>query len=116
MPFNARIRYKGRPVDFPILGVIGMIGVSTIFFEVILTHDIGRIAGPVWILLCFLYYAWYRYRERLPVFRSLRRNWEEEQRQVLLSAEEYDLLEQYKIALAERDRQKRRNAHRQPAS
>jgi APA family basic amino acid/polyamine antiporter len=116
MPLNFRIRYKGRPVDFPALGVLGMIGVSTIFFEVILTHDIGRIAGPVWIILCFLYYAWYRRREGLPIFRSLPRNWEEEQRQVLLSAEEYDLLEQYKIALAERDRQKRKNVHHQPAS
>jgi len=116
MPLNVRIRYKGRPIDFPVLGLLGMIGVSTIFFEVILTHDIGRIAGPAWIVLCFLYFAWYRYREGLPIFRSLERNWEEEQRQVLLSAEEYDLLEQYKIALAERDRQRRRNAHQQPAS
>ncbi len=37
---------------FPMLGFIGMIGVSFILFEVILTHEIGRIAGPAWVLAC----------------------------------------------------------------
>ncbi|MBI5167286.1 MAG: amino acid permease, partial [candidate division NC10 bacterium] len=64
MPFNVKLRHKGRIVEFPLLGLLGMLGVSTILFEVILTHEIGRIAGPAWILLCFLYYAWYRRKQR----------------------------------------------------
>jgi len=106
MPLNLRLKYKGRKVDFPILGVIGMLGVSTILFEVVLTHAIGRIAGPAWVLACFIYYAWYRKKARMPVFKSLKRNWEKEQIEILTSAEEYDLLEQYKNALAERDKKK----------
>jgi APA family basic amino acid/polyamine antiporter len=104
VPLNLKMGYKGRKVDFPILGVIGMLGVGTILFEVVLTHTIGRIAGPAWVFLCFVYYAWYRKKTGLPVFKSIKHDWEKEQIQVLTSAEEYDLLEQYKIALKERDK------------
>ncbi len=106
MPLNLKIGYKGRKVDFPVLGVIGMLGVSTILFMVVLTHSIGRIAGPAWILLCFAYYVWYRRKEGYPVFKSIKHNWEKEQIEVLTSAEEFDLLEQYKNALIERDKRK----------
>jgi len=106
MPLNLRLKYKGRKVDFPVLGVIGMLGVSTILFEVVLTHAIGRIAGPAWVLAGFIYYTWYRKKEGMPVFGSIKRNWEKEQIEILTSAEEYDLLEQYKNALAERDKRK----------
>ncbi|MBI3989916.1 MAG: APC family permease [candidate division NC10 bacterium] len=111
MPLNVRLKYKGRMVEFPLLGLLGMLGVSTILFEVILTHEIGRIAGPAWVLLCFIYYAWYRRKQGLPIFRSVERSWEKEQMDVLLSAEEFDLLEQYKVALAERDKQRKRDVH-----
>ncbi len=106
MPLNLKLNYKGRKVYFPILGVIGMLGVATILFEVILTHTIGRIAGPSWVLLCFIYYAWYRKKEGLPLFKSIKHNWEKEQIEVLTSAEEFDSLEQYKNALAERDKKR----------
>src|SRR5574341_142353 len=106
VPLNIKLKFKGRTVDFPILGVIGMLGISTILFEVVLTHAIGRIAGPGWILLCFIYYAWYRKKEGLPVFRSMKHDWEKEQIEVLTSAEEYDLLEQYKVNLADAQKKK----------
>ncbi len=110
MPFNIRWRYKGRQVEIPVLGILGILGVSLILFEVILTHAVGRIAGPAWLLLCFCYYAWYRRKAGLPVFRSAKHNWEAHQMQVLEAAEEFDLLEQYKQSLSERDRlQKRAN-------
>ena len=102
MPLNLKIKYKGRKVDFPVLGVIGTLGVMFVLFEVVLTHDIGRIAGPAWVILCLLYYVWYRKRQGFPIFRSLKRDWEKQQIEVLTSAEEFDLLEQYKIALAKK--------------
>jgi len=105
VPFNIPITYRGKKVEFPVLAIIGTLGVSTILFEVILTHAIGRIAGPSWVLLCLIYYAWYRKKRGLPVFGSVKREWEKEQMAVLASAEEYDLLEQYRHALKERDRQ-----------
>ncbi|HSR12175.1 MAG TPA: hypothetical protein VLS90_12095, partial [Thermodesulfobacteriota bacterium] len=108
VPLNVEIDYKGRRVKFPVLGVIGLLGVGLILFEVILTHEIGRIAGPAWIALTFLYYVWYRRTMKMPVFGSLRRDWEREQKAVLESAEEFDLLEHYLLALSERDKAKRK--------
>jgi len=106
VPLNVKFKYKGVKVSLPILGIIGMLGVATILVEVVWTHSIGRIAGPTWILFCFLYYAWYRKSHKLPVFRSVKHDWEKEQTSVLSSAEEFDLLEQYKLALAERDKKR----------
>ena len=57
MPFNLKIHYREREVDVPILGFIGTAGVLFVLAEVVITHDIGRIAGPCWVFLCFLYYA-----------------------------------------------------------
>jgi APA family basic amino acid/polyamine antiporter len=104
IPLNISVRYKGRSVDVPILGFIGTAGVLFVLFEVVLTHTIGRIAGPSWVVLCFLYYAWYRRKAGLPIFRSIRRDWEADQEEVLRGAEEFDLLERYRAALTARDR------------
>ena len=99
-------RKDGTKVSVPILAIFGMLGVSTIFFEVVYTHRIGRIAGPSWVLACLGYYLWYRRSKKLPLFGSVARDWEREQIEVLTSAEEFDLLEQYKNALAARDRKR----------
>lgn len=103
VPFNIKIPWKRKNLEIPLLGILGLIGVSVILLEVILTHPIGRVAGPIWLAICFIYYAIHRKMNDLPVFKNTPRNWEEEQIKVLASAEEFDLLEQYKIALAERD-------------
>lgn len=104
MPLNLNFKFKGLKVQFPILAVIGMLAVATIFFQLVITNKIGRIAGPLWVIGCFVYYVWYRKKSGYPVFGSLKRNWEEEQIEVLTSAEEFDLLEQYKISLAEKEK------------
>jgi APA family basic amino acid/polyamine antiporter len=62
-------------------------------------------------VLCFFYYAWYRKKVGLPVFRNIKRDWEAEQKAVLQSAEEFDLLEHYRLALAERDKLLKKQNH-----
>jgi APA family basic amino acid/polyamine antiporter len=114
MPLNVKINYRGMKVDFPILGVFGFIGVSLILFEVILTHPIGRIAGPAWCVFCVILYFIYRKRVGRPLLGSLPRNWEAKQIQVLTSAEEFELLENYKQALIERDRRAKQAGKKPP--
>ena len=109
MPVNVKIKSGGNTVDFPIFGILGFIGVSFILFEVIFTHKIGRIAGPSWVILCLIYYVIWRKRNHLPIFGSVKHNWEKEQIDVLTSAEEYDLVEAYKNALAQRDKKVKRD-------
>jgi APA family basic amino acid/polyamine antiporter len=104
--------YTPRPYRMPInigrlplLALLGTLGIAAMFFEVVYTHEVGRIAGPAWIGACLLYYLSFRASRGLPLFGSIKRDWESEQKAVLQSAEEFDLLEQYRLALAARDKQ-----------
>jgi APA family basic amino acid/polyamine antiporter len=105
VPLNIKWKRKdGSVVEVPVLGFLGFLGVSSIFLTVIITHEIGRIAGPAWLLLCVSYYVFFRRRNGLPVFGSVPHDWEQEQIDVLTSAEEFELVEEYKQALIRRDR------------
>ena len=108
MPVNMKIKSRGNIIDFPLLGILGFIGVSFILFEVIFTHAIGRIAGPAWVIICLVYYILWRRHNKLPIFKSVKHNWEQEQIDVLTGAEEFDLVEAYKDALAQRDKKVKR--------
>jgi APA family basic amino acid/polyamine antiporter len=104
MPLNIKVKYRGEKVDFPILGMFGLIGVSLILFEVILTHPIGRVAGPAWVIFCIALYFIYRRHKKLPLLGTVKQNWEQKQIEVLASAEEYELVENYKMVLSERNK------------
>lgn len=110
MPLNIKWNHKGKIVEVPVLGFIGMIGVAFILFEVILTHEVGRIAGPSWVLLCLIYYFFFRRKAGLPFLGSISHDWESEQKSILSVAEEFDMLEQYKLSLAERDKREKEKA------
>ena len=103
MPLNVRIRFRGRPVWFPILAVVGMIAMLFFLIMVIATHAYARVAGPLWVVAAFVFYMIYRRRRRLPVLRTIPRDWDSVTRQVLKSAEEWQSLEEYEAAIAERD-------------
>jgi APA family basic amino acid/polyamine antiporter len=111
MPFNIRFQYRGEKVEFPMLGILGLLGVSSILFMVVLTHEIGRIAGPSWIIMALIGYFLFRSSQKLPLVGNIPRNWEKGQMAVLEESEEFELLEQYKRALSRRDRQVRKNGH-----
>lgn len=96
IPLNVPIRYKGRMIDFPIVGVLGFFGIFSILIFVLLTHPIGRIAGPAWLLLGLCGYLFYRRRKNLPLMRSSKRDWYAEQRAILTSAGELELLDEYR--------------------
>jgi len=104
VPLNITVRCRNQRCEFPLLAVVGTAGVSLILFMVVATHEIGRIAGPAWIAACFVYYAIYRRRRKLPILRALPHDWEGQQQEVLQDAEEFDLLERYRGALAARGR------------
>src|SRR5260370_16542509 len=68
VPLNIPLRGKdGEVRRLPLVGVLGFLGISTILFLVVLTHSIGRIAGPAWILLGLLIYSSYPRPTNLPI-------------------------------------------------
>ncbi len=101
MPGNIRLK---NGVDFPVLAVIGALGTLTMLCLILLTHPLGRIAGPLWILGWSIYYFYFRKKSKLPLLRSVKRNWKEEQIRLLESAEEYDVLEAYLVRLQQEEK------------
>jgi APA family basic amino acid/polyamine antiporter len=105
VPLNIRIRGKdGETRLLPIVGVLGFLGISSILFLVVLTHSIGRIAGPAWIVGGLLIYTLYRRHKKIPIRKSLKRNWEKEQQLVYEDAGEYDMADEYRENLERKRR------------
>jgi basic amino acid/polyamine antiporter, APA family len=105
VPLNVRIRSEdGQPVFLPIVGILGFLGISSIIFMVVLTHAIGRIAGPDWVLGGLALYFLYRKRSGRPLLGSIHHDWEEEQMAVYRDAGELEILEEFQENLERRDR------------
>ncbi len=105
VPLNIPLRGKdGEVRRLPLVGVLGFLGISTILLLVVLTHSIGRIAGPAWIVLGLLIYSWYRRHRKLPITKPLKRDWEKEQLLVYEDAGEHDLADEYRENLARKRR------------
>jgi APA family basic amino acid/polyamine antiporter len=97
VPLNIRIRGKDGEVRLlPIVGILGFLGISSILFLVVLTHTIGRIAGPAWIVMGLLIYFWHRRRNKLPIKQTLKHDWEKEQLDVYQDAGEYELADEFR--------------------
>jgi APA family basic amino acid/polyamine antiporter len=95
MPFNVPVRWKGERAKFPLVAVIGFAGIVSILIFTMITHEIGRIAGPSWIAVGILGYVAYRRYKGLPIFRGVPRNWRKEQARILRDAGELDLMDEY---------------------
>ena len=105
VPLNIRLRGKdGETRLLPIAGVLGFLGISSILFLVVLTHSIGRIAGPGWIVLGLLIYFWHRRRNKLPFRKTLKRDWTKEQLDVYEDAGEYELADELRENLERKRR------------
>ena len=110
IPFNIPMTWKGQAVKFPIVAVIGFIGIFSILCFTMYTHEIGRVAGPLWVVLGFLGYLLYRKRRKLPVFGSRVHDWEHQQVAILRDAGELELMDEYLGNLRRRDEARKRAA------
>ncbi len=93
IPGNIKIKFRGEDCDIPLLGIVGFIGIFMILIFVLLTHHIGRIAGPSWLLLGFIIYIVYRKKKGLPVFGSQKRDWQADQIKILRDSGELELMD-----------------------
>ncbi len=100
LPFN--LPWRGRAL--PLLALAGLVALAVVFTAVLTTHRLAPLVTPLVLAAALLYYIINRRVHKLPLIGSVARNWDEEQLASLAAAEEFDLLEQYKRALAERER------------
>src|SRR6266849_4738866 len=105
VPLNIKIRGKDGEIRLlPIVGILGFLGISSILILVVLTHSIGRIAGPAWIVLGLLIYFWHRRRNKLPFRKTLKRDWTKEQLDVYEDAGEFELADELRENLERKRR------------
>jgi APA family basic amino acid/polyamine antiporter len=95
IPFNIAMRFQGRDVEFPVIALVGFFGIFAILVFTLLTHDIGRVAGPTWLIVGFGSYLLYRSRKGLPVFRSQDHGFSVQQVEILRNAGELELMDEY---------------------
>lgn len=107
VPWNVPIRRNQQVYEVPIVGVLGLLGIASVLVMVIVTHPIGRIAGPVWIILGLIGFYFYRKSRGLPFYGSVHRNWAAEQLQVYTESGETDLADEYREALQRRARKRK---------
>lgn len=94
IPLNIPMMFRGERTEFPIVGVIGFAGIFSILVFTMLTHPIGRIAGPSWLVAGVVAYFIYRKRKGLPVFGSRAVDWETQQIRILKDAGELELMDE----------------------
>ncbi len=96
IPLSIPVPYRGARVDVPIVGVAGLLGIFAILIFVLLTHPIGRIAGPSWVFIGLCGYILYRKKRGLPIVRSRKRDWNSEHQAILLAAGELELMDEHR--------------------
>jgi APA family basic amino acid/polyamine antiporter len=106
MPFNVPFTFRGNRVEFPVVAVIGFFGIVSILVFTMITHEIGRVAGPLWIIFGICGYLLYRKRKGLPVFHSQKRDWRRAQINILQEAGELEMMDDYLINVRQMDERK----------
>lgn len=107
-PYKVPLNFRWRDREIPVLGLFAVLGTGGMLGIVIWTHAIARIMGPLWVAAWVAYYIFHRRRNGLPVFKSVQRNWDVDQLEILADTGEWELYEQFKIEV---ERRKRRNNH-----
>jgi APA family basic amino acid/polyamine antiporter len=95
MPWNFTVWREGRPVQVSVVNLVGIVGIVSILAAVLITHPIGRIAGPVWVASGLGLYVLYRRQQRLPFPGSLQRDWVAAQLDVYRQSGEDELAAEY---------------------
>jgi APA family basic amino acid/polyamine antiporter len=94
IPLNIPMTFRGERVKFPVVAVVGFTGIFSILVFTMITHEIGRVAGPAWLFFGLIGYLLYRRRKGLPVFGSREHDWTTQQITILRDAGELELMDE----------------------
>lgn len=103
IPLNIPMTFRGERVKFPVVAVIGFIGIFSILVFTMITHEIGRVAGPLWLVLGIFGYLYYRKRKALPIFTSRKHDWMAQQVSILRDAGELELMDELIAKIRKRE-------------
>src|SRR5437879_11917216 len=67
VPVTLRFERKAGVLELPILPLLGLLATSAIWVAVILTHELGRELGIIWVVMGMGLYIYFRRKNRLPL-------------------------------------------------
>ncbi len=67
VPFTLRFKRASGVLELPVLAIIGLLATGAIWVAVIVTHELGRELGIVWVLMGMGMYVYFRRKNRLPL-------------------------------------------------
>jgi APA family basic amino acid/polyamine antiporter len=102
IPLNIPMTFRGERVKFPVVAVIGFAGIFSILVFTMITHEIGRVAGPAWLVFGMIGYLFYRRHKKLPVWGSRTYDWSTQQITILRDAGELELMDELLINIRKR--------------
>jgi APA family basic amino acid/polyamine antiporter len=104
VPWNVPIRRPSGTYEVTIVGVIGLLLLVAVLIMVVLTNEIGRVAGPLWVIAGLIFFTIYRRYRGLPILASVPRNYSVEQLAVYRESGESGLADEYQAALRRKER------------
>jgi APA family basic amino acid/polyamine antiporter len=104
VPWNVPIRRPEATYEISIVAVLGLVLLVAVLVMVVLTNQIGRVAGPLWVIAGLIFFTLYRRYRGLPILRSQPRDWAREQLEVYEESGETGLVEEYQDALRKKQR------------
>ncbi|MGI8969065.1 MAG: APC family permease, partial [Chloroflexota bacterium] len=107
MPWNVAVQRMGESYDVPVTGMLGVLLLVAVLIMVLVTNYIGRIGGPLWVVIGLVFFTLYRKRRGLPILSSVPRDWSREQLEVYEESGELGLAEEYRESLRRSERRKK---------
>ena len=108
MPWSIPWTVRGVKGTVSLVSIVGLLGIASILVFTLLTHPIGRVAGPMWVLFGILFYTLYRRRNRQKVFGSIKRDWVEHHERILSRAGELEMLDAYQSTVEQQLQQQKK--------
>jgi len=71
-PFRAPLNFRIRGVELPLTAIIGGLCTFSVWVIVLVTHELGRYVGIVWLVIGFTIYITYRRRQGLSLLETVR--------------------------------------------
>jgi APA family basic amino acid/polyamine antiporter len=107
VPWNVQVRRPSGAYEVPVVGVLGLLFLIAVLLMVLKTNEVGRTAGPLWVVAGWVFFALYRRHRRLPILKSVPRDWTTEQIEVYTESGEAGLAEELRSALRRTERKRK---------
>ncbi len=75
VPLNISLKFRGKVVELPLVGLIGLPATFILWLLVVILHPNGRLFGFIWVAIGLALYVFYRKSHKLPLISNEEGSW-----------------------------------------